>query len=240
MHAALAAEARLLVAAEGRRRVELVERIRPDDTGLHLRGDLEDLGALVGPDARREAVRDVVGLFDRLFRSAERHDGEYRTEDLLSRDPVGLRNAGEEGRRQPEASLRKGAGGLMNLGPFFDAAGDQLPDLLELYPGVDRSDVRVLVQGVAQTQCRDPILQFREDRLCDRLLHEKPRARAADVPLVEVDAVDDAFDGLVERRVLEDDVGRLASELECEALARPRRGALDELADLRRTGEGDL
>jgi hypothetical protein len=52
-------------------------------------------------------------------------------------------------------------------------------------------------------------------------LHEQARARAADVPLVEVDAADDPLDGLVDGRVVEDDVRRLAAELERE----PLRGA---------------
>ena len=42
VHAALAPEARLLVAAERRRRVESVERVGPDDAGLHARDDVED------------------------------------------------------------------------------------------------------------------------------------------------------------------------------------------------------
>ena len=72
------------------------------------------------------------------------------------------------------------------------------------------------------------------------LLDEQARAGAADVALVEVDAVDDALDGLIERRVGEDDVGGLAAELERQALRRAGDGALDALADLGRAGEGDL
>src|SRR5436309_2191701 len=40
---------------------------------------------------------------------------------------------------------------------------------------------------------------------------EQPRTGAAHLTLVEEDAVDDALDGLVERRVVEDDVRRLAA-----------------------------
>ena len=58
--------------------------------------------------------------------------------------------------------------------------------------------------------------------------------------LVEVDAVDDALDGLVERGVVEHDVGRLAAELEREPLAGAGERALDRLADVGRAGEGDL
>ncbi len=58
--------------------------------------------------------------------------------------------------------------------------------------------------------------------------------------LVEVDAVDDPLDRLVERRVVEDDVRGLAAELEREPLAAAGEAALDLLAHLGRAGEGDL
>ncbi len=58
--------------------------------------------------------------------------------------------------------------------------------------------------------------------------------------LVEVDAVDDALDRLVERGVVEDDVRGLAAELERQLLARAGEAALDRLADLGRAGERDL
>ena len=57
-------------------------------------------------------------------------------------------------------------------------------------------------------------------------LHEQPRAGAADVPLVEIDPGDDALDRLVDRRVLENDVRRLAAELEREFLFRAGDGAV--------------
>ena len=63
---------------------------------------------------------------------------------------------------------------------------------------------------------------------------------AADLALVEVDPVDDALDGLVERRVVEDDVGGLAAELEGERLVGARDALGDQLADVRRAGERDL
>ena len=50
------------------------------------------------------------------------------------------------------------------------------------------------------------------------LLHEQAAAGAADVPLVEEDAVDDALDRLVDGRVVEDDVRGLAAELERDLL----------------------
>jgi hypothetical protein len=73
-----------------------------------------------------------------------------------------------------------------------------------------------------------------------RLVHEQARAGAADVALVEEDAVDDALDRLVDRRVVEHDVRRLAAELHRHLLVGAGERAHDDLADLGRAGEGDL
>ena len=78
------------------------------------------------------------------------------------------------------------------------------------------------------------------DRLVDRLLDEQTRAGTTDVALVEVDAVDDALDRLIDRAVVEDDVGGLAAELERQLLAGPGEPTLDRLTDLGRAGERDL
>src|SRR5690606_39297765 len=67
-----------------------------------------------------------------------------------------------------------------------------------------------------------------------------PGARAADLALVEEDAVDDALDGLVDGGVVEDDVGALAAQFEGDLLAGARDGARDLLADGGGAGEGHL
>ena len=97
-----------------------------------------------------------------------------------------------------------------------------------------------LSSGSPSAQRLEPALQLRDGRLVDRLLHEQARAGAADVALVEVDPVDDPLDRLVEGGVVEDDVRRLAAELERQLRAGAGELALDRLADLGRAGEGDL
>ncbi len=231
---------RLLVAAERRGRVEAVVRVRPDHAGAQALRHREDPRALLRPDAGREPVRRVVRLLDRLVRRAERQHREHRPEDLLLRDPVALRDVREDGRHEPVALLRQAARRLVDLGALLLPALDELLDLLELLPRVDRADVGVLVERVADAQGRQPPLQLLDHVLVDRLLDEQPRARAADVALVEVDPVDDPLDRLVERRVVEDHVRRLAAELERQLLAGAGELALDRLADLGRAGEGDL
>ena len=97
-------------------------------------------------------------------------------------------------------------------------------DLGQLAGRVDGADVGVLVERVADAQGREAVLQLVEQRLVDRFLGEQPRPGAAHLALVEVDAVDDPLDRLVERRVVEDDVGGLAAKLQGELLVRARDG----------------
>ena len=86
----------------------------------------------------------------------------------------------------------------------------------------------------------EAVLELVDERLGDRLLDEQPRPGAAHLALVEVDAVDDALDRLVERRVVEDDVGGLAAELERQRLVGAGDATADLAADLGRAGERDL
>ncbi len=200
----------------------------------------EDPGALLGPDPGRQPVRRVVRLLDRLGRGAEGQHRQHRPEDLLAGDPVRLGDPGEDRRGEPEAAF----GQLARRRPALRALGvagvGQLADALQLRRRVDRADVGVLVQRVADAQLRHPALERRQHRLGDRLLHQQPGARAADVPLVEEDAVDDALDGLVDRGVVEDDVRGLAAQLQGELLAGAGHRPGDGPADLGRAGEGDL
>src|SRR5262249_17945603 len=150
-------------------------------------------------------------------------------EDLLLRDPVALRDVREDRRREPVALLGQTARRLVDLSALLLAGGDELLDLVELLLRVDRAHVGVLVQRIADAQSLEAALELLDDGLVDRLLHEQPRAGAADVALVEVDAVHDPLDRLVERRVVEDDVRRLAAELERQLLPGPGELALDRL-----------
>jgi hypothetical protein len=60
------------------------------------------------------------------------------------------------------------------------------------------------------------------------------------VALVEEDAVDDAFDSLVEWGVIEDDVGGLAAEFEAEFFVGASQSALNDFPDFGGAGERDL
>jgi hypothetical protein len=112
--------------------------------------------------------------------------------------------------------------------------------VVELFVRVDGADVGVLVERIAHDERAHTVLELADHFVVHAFLHEEAAAGAAHVALVEVDAVDDAFDGLVDGGVCEDDVGRLAAELERGLLAGAGDALLDELAHASAAGEGDL
>src|SRR5207253_4645297 len=125
-------------------------------------------------------------LLDRLVR---RPEGEHRqdgAEDLLLRDPVALRHVREHRGREPVAALREPARRLVDLRALVAPGLDELLDLLQLLAGVDRPDVRVLVERQADAEGAETPLELGDERLVDRLLDEEPRPGAADMTLVEV------------------------------------------------------
>jgi hypothetical protein len=63
--------------------------------------------------------------------------------------------------------------------------------------------------------------------LRDAFLYKKSRPGAADLPLVEPDGIDEAFDRAVDIGVVEDDVGGLAAQLERQGLAGTGGGFAD-------------
>ena len=71
-------------------------------------------------------------------------------------------------------------------------------------------------------------------------MHEQPRAGATHMALIKEDPVDDALDRLIQRRVVEHDVRRFATEFQGHLLVRARERAHDDLADFRRPRERNL
>src|SRR5436853_87406 len=80
-------------------------------------------------------------------------------EDLLLRDPVALGDVREDGRREPVALLREPARRLVDLRALLLPGGDELGDPVELLLRVDRADVGVLVERVADAECLEAALQ---------------------------------------------------------------------------------
>src|SRR5262249_26301206 len=172
---ALTAENGFLLAAERRGRVEAGVRVGPNDARAGPLPHPGDERTPFRPDPPTEGQRRGVCLLDRLLPAAGPQEREDGTEDLLLGDAVALSDVGEDRRREPVSLLRKPAGRLVDLGALLGAGGHELLDLLELLLRVDRADVGVLVERIADAERREPALELLDDRLGDRFLYEQPR-----------------------------------------------------------------
>src|ERR1019366_1092053 len=129
------------------------------------------------------------------------------------------------------AALWQLAGRGPALGAFGFSRSGQLLDLVQLLPGVDRAHNGILVQWGAEPLHRGVGYRF---------LAHQPGARAADVTLVEENAVHDSLDRRLDRRIVEDHVRGLAAEFQGQPLAGARNHAADLLTHLGGAGERDL
>ena len=133
--------------------------------------------------------------------------------------------------RKKKPLVGEDAVGLEDLGPLVDAPVCTSSCTFASWPAELMAPTSVFLSSGSPTRrVEEACLELVKQRVVNALLHEEPRAGAAHLALVEVDAVDDPLNRLVERRVVEDDVGGLAAELEGQLLVGAGHGARDHLA----------
>src|ERR1700761_249133 len=141
----LAADARLLEAAERGRDPHRAVRVDRDHAGLDRPRDAQCARPVAGPDRAGKAVDRVVGERDRLRLAAERDHRDDRAEDLLAGGAVVVGDRGQHNRREPEAVAVGGGPADRDRGALGDEGGDRLA-----LPGGDQwSHLRRLVERVA-------------------------------------------------------------------------------------------
>ena len=104
----------------------------------------------------------------------------------------------------------------------------------------ERAHLGGFVRGVSDLDAPRGVDQRVQEAVVHRPLDEDPRARTAVLASVVEDRVGRRRGRLLEIGVLEDDVRRLAAELERDALDGLRGALHDEPSDLGRAGEADL
>lgn len=96
-------------------------------------------------------------------------------------------------------------------------------------------------KGVADDEGRDLGRDEGEELVVDRVLHVDARAGAAALTVIEEESESGPAHGLLKVGVVENDVGRLAAELEGDVLEVGRRGGLhDRASDEGGSREGEL
>src|SRR5579864_4691342 len=240
--AQLAAEAALLVAAEGSAGVVPVVLVDPHRSRLHPARHLVGLADVAGPDAGGEAVDIGVGLRHGVLDVAERDHHQHRSEDLLPRHGHVVVDAVEDGWLH-EPALAADARRLAAVGDAraLPPAGlDVAQHALALLGRHQRAEARLGVERIARDQAAGALHQALDQLGVDLLLDEQARAGGADLALAVEDAVVGALHRGVEIGVGEDDVRRLAAQLEGDTLDGGGGAAHDVAPDLGRAGEGDL
>src|SRR5208282_3501072 len=130
--------------------------------------------------------------------------------------------------------------GLPARGAFGDSLIDEGADALKLHGSDDRTHVDVLVEGRTNAKGAHTAANLVDQDFGDALLHQKARAGAADLSLIEPDTIDQAFDGAVEVGVFENHERGFAAQFERQPLMALRSGSADGAADFGGSGESDF
>ena len=190
---------------------------------------------------RSLTVVGVVGNLDRLLLGLELLDRAHRPKDLLLHNLHVVRHVGEDGGLDVVSLGAVARTANLHLGARLLALLDVPHDAVKLELGHLGTLEGFRVERVADLVLGRALLEALQELLVDILLHENARSGAAALAVVEVDAKVDPRDGVVNVCVLEDDVGRLSTELEGDLLqVRLGSGLQDHAADDGRTGKGNL
>src|SRR5713101_6895525 len=123
---------------------------------------------------------------------------------------------------------------------FSDALVDQPLDALELHARHDGADVDGFVEWRTDSQRVHAVLNLADQFIRDALLHQQARTGAANLPLVEPDAVDQTFHSAVQIGIFKNNERRFATKFERKLLVTLCGSFANGAAHFRRTCERDL
>src|SRR2546429_4895425 len=149
-------------------------------------------------------------------------------------------NVAQQRWRKIQPSRWHGNGGLPAGRSFSDALIDQPLDALELHARDDGANVDSFIERQANSQRVHAVLHLADQFVRAALLHQQPRAGAANLPLVEPDAVDQAFHGAIQVGVLKNDERGLTAKFERKLLVALRRSLANRASHFCRPRERNL
>src|SRR5262249_12192638 len=115
---------------------------------------------------------------------------------------------------------------------------DVLHDFLKLRPGGDRPDLSFWIGRIANLRCARYCEDFVQELVVDGILQEKPRPGHAGLPASRKYPSYDAVCGLIEIRVVENDVRGFSPELEAHPFQPLGRRRINFAATGIASGEG--
>lgn len=192
-------------------------------------------------DGGRETVVSVVTNLDGFFLGLELLDSNDGAEDLLLNDLHVLGDIDKGGRLDVVALVAVALTADENLGTSLLALINVAHDTVELELGHLGTLEGVLVERVADLVGGCALLEALDELVVDALLDEEAGTGTAALAVVEEDTEVGPRNGVINIGVVEDDVGRLASQLQSDLLQVTLScGLEDGTANGGRTSEGDL
>ena len=191
----------------------------------------------------RQPVAGVVGQADRLGLVPEPDHRNDRAEDLLARDGHVVGGAVEHRRSQEVAGPERASRPLPtghDPGALIDATSDVALDGVTLAGRDHRPDLGLGVRRHSHPDRGGGGRVALDHLVLDRLLDQQPGTGAAILATVLEHGEWRQRADLLEIGIGEDDAGRLAAQLQGDALDGAGRPAGDLGANLGRTGEADL
>lgn len=202
--------------------------VDPDSTSLETLHDADATVEVIGVDSRGKTVSGLIAELDGLLLGGELGNGADGAENLLLHNLHVRLDVAEDGRLDKVSLVTVALTTNLNSGTLLLAGLDVVHDAVIL----DLADLRTLerlgIEGVTNLVGRGALLECLEELVVDVLLDKDTGTGAAALAVVEVDAKVDPRNGLLNVGVVKDNVGRLATELECNLLQVGGSGSLHD------------
>ena len=214
----------------------------PDGPGAQLAGDGSGALDIVGEHGCVEAVDRVVGQRHRVVFVVGRDHAEHRAEDLFAGDGRLVVDVAEDRRFDVVPTLEAlgpAAAGRQRC-PLGDAFRDVALDAVALAVHGERPHLGLRIEGIAHLDLREGAGQCLEELVVAGAADDDAGQRGANLPGEEALRAGDGSGGRLQVHVVEDDRGRLPTQLEGAARDAFTAEGGDTSPGGRGTGERDL
>lgn len=190
---------------------------------------------------RDHTVFSVVSDLDGLVKVLELLDSDDGAEDLLLGNLHVGSNIGEESGLDVVTLVAVTIATQSDSSTLLLAVLDVVHDAVELELGDLRTLEGILSEGVTKLVLRGTLLEAGDELVVDAFLDQHARAGATALTVVEEDTEVGPRDGVFDVSIVENNVGRLATQLKGDLLeVALGRSLKDQTANLGRTSEGNL
>jgi len=224
----LTADTGLLEAAEGDLVAKHVVVVDPDGTGLEGVRDTEGGVKVGGVDGSSKTIGGLVASLDDIILGLELADRADRSEDFFLHDLHVLADIGEDGGLDEVTFLTVALATGLDLGTSLLARLDIVHDSVELKLADLRALEGVGLKWVANNVLGCSLLERGNEFVVNARLDVDTGARAAALAVVEENTEVDPRDGVFDVCIVEDDIRRLATELEGDLLQVGLGGSLED------------